>query len=59
MNIGKKLLQLAKTPLIGFGGKRMNALGKIPLPVSFSDRTTHTRGFKQVQSYCALALSLH
>jgi hypothetical protein len=23
--------------LIGFGGKRVNALGKIPLPVSFGD----------------------
>jgi hypothetical protein len=39
MNIDKNLLQLAKIPLIGFGSKRVNALGKIPLPVSFGDLT--------------------
>jgi len=37
MNIGRNLLQPADIPLIGFGGKRLNALGKISLPVSFGD----------------------
>ena len=37
MNIDRNLLQLANVPLIGFGGKRVNALGKITLPVSFGD----------------------
>lgn len=39
MNIGRQHLQPAEVPLIGFGGKRMNALGKIPLPVFFGDLT--------------------
>ena len=37
MNIDRNLLQPADVPLIGFGGKRVNALGKITLPVSFGD----------------------
>jgi hypothetical protein len=39
MNINRNLLQPTEIPLIGFGGKRVNALGKIPLPVSFGDLT--------------------
>ena len=45
MNIDRNLLQPAEIPLIGFGGKRVDALGKISLPVSFGDtsnpRTEH------------------
>ena len=45
MNIDRNLLQPSDIPLIGFGGKRVNALGKIALPVSFGDtsnpRTEH------------------
>ena len=45
MNIDLNLLQPSDIPLIGFGGKRVNALGKIALPVSFGDtsnpRTEH------------------
>ena len=45
MNIDRNLLQPAEIPLIGFGGKRVEALGKISLPVSFGDtsnpRTEH------------------
>ena len=45
MNIDRNLLQPLDIPLIGFGGKRVNALGKISLPVSFGDtsnpRTEH------------------
>ena len=45
MNIDRNLLQLAEIPLIGFGGKRVEALGKISLPISFDDpinpRTEH------------------
>ena len=37
MNIDHNLLQPADIPLIGFGGKRVNALGKITLPVSFGN----------------------
>ena len=37
MNIDRNLLQPADVPLISFGGKRVNALGKITLPVSFGD----------------------
>ena len=33
MNIDRNLLQPAEIPLIGFGGKRVEALGKISLPV--------------------------
>jgi hypothetical protein len=39
MNIDRNLLQPAEIPLIGFGGKRVNALGKIPLLISFGDLT--------------------
>jgi hypothetical protein len=39
MNIDINLLQPAEIPLIGFRGKRVNALGKISLPVSFRDLT--------------------
>ena len=45
MNIDPNLLQPSNIPLIDFGGKRVNALGKIALPVSFGDtsnaRTEH------------------
>ena len=45
MNIDRNLLQPSDIPLIGFGGKRVNALRKIALPVSFGDtsnpRTEH------------------
>jgi len=37
MNIDRNLLQPADIPLIGFGGKRVNDLGMITLPVSFGD----------------------
>ena len=37
MNIDRNLLQPVEIPLIGFGGKRVEALGKISLPVSFGD----------------------
>jgi hypothetical protein len=37
MNIDRNLLQPADIPLIRFGGKMVNALGKISLPVSFGD----------------------
>ena len=37
MNIDRNLLQPADIPLIGFGGKRVEALGKISLPVSLGD----------------------
>ena len=37
MNIDRNLLQPVDIPLMGFGGKRINALGKITLPVSFGD----------------------
>jgi hypothetical protein len=39
MNIDRNFLQLVEIPLIGFGGKKVNTLGKIPLPVSFVDLT--------------------
>jgi hypothetical protein len=39
LNIDTNLLQPVEIPLIGFGGKRVNALGKILLPVSFGDQT--------------------
>ena len=45
MNINRNLLQPSDIPLIGFKGKRVNALGKISLPVFFGDtsnsRTKH------------------
>lgn len=37
MNLDRRLLQPTEIPLIGFGGKRVNALGKISLPISFGD----------------------
>jgi hypothetical protein len=39
MNINRNVLQPAEIPLIGLGGKRVNALRNIPLPVSFGDLT--------------------
>jgi len=52
MNIDRNLLQPADIPLMGFGGKRINALGKISLSVSFGDtfnpRTEHV-GFDVVE----------
>jgi hypothetical protein len=38
MKLSRSQLQPSDTPLIGFGGKQINALGKISLPVSFSDQ---------------------
>lgn len=38
MKLDRKLLQPSYTPLYGFGGKRVEALGKISLPMTF--RTT-------------------
>jgi len=35
MKLSKSQLQPLDSPLIGFGGKRIDALGKISLPVSF------------------------
>jgi hypothetical protein len=35
MKLSRSQLQPSDSPLIGFGGKRINALGKIFLPVSF------------------------
>ena len=35
MKLFKNQLQPSDSPLIGFGGRRINALGKISLPVSF------------------------
>ena len=37
MNIDRNLLEPSDVPFNGFGGKRVNALGKITLPVSFGD----------------------
>jgi hypothetical protein len=38
MKLSRGQLQPSDTPLIGFGGKQVNALGKISLLVSFSDQ---------------------
>ncbi|XP_066342273.1 uncharacterized protein [Miscanthus floridulus] len=38
MKFSRNQLQPPKTPLIGFGGKRIDALRKISLPISFSDQ---------------------
>ena len=35
MKLSRSQLQPSDSPLIGFGGKRIDALGKISLPVSF------------------------
>ena len=35
MKLSRNQLQPSDSPLIGFGGKRIDALGKISLPVSF------------------------
>ena len=35
MGIDRSLLQPSDIPLMGFGGKRVNAIGKLTLPVSF------------------------
>ena len=37
MGIDRNLLQPSDIPLMGFGGKRVNVIGKISLPVSFRD----------------------
>ena len=39
MGIDRSLLQPSDVPLMGFGGKRVNAIGKISLSVSFGDTT--------------------
>jgi len=45
MGIDPSLLQPSDIPLMGFGGKRVNAIGKLSLPVFFGDtanaRTEH------------------
>ena len=45
MGIDRSLLQPLKIPLMGFGGKRVNAIGKLSLSMSFGDtakaRTGH------------------
>ena len=45
MGIDRSLLQPSDIRLMGFGGKRVNAIGKLSLPVSFGDtanaRTEH------------------
>jgi hypothetical protein len=38
MKLSRGQLQPLDTPLIRFGGKQVNALGKISLPVSFGDQ---------------------
>jgi hypothetical protein len=38
MKLSRGELQPSDTTLIGFGGKQVNALGKISLPVSFGDQ---------------------
>jgi hypothetical protein len=38
MKLSRSQLQPSDTPLIGFGGKQVNALGKNSLPVSFGDQ---------------------
>ena len=35
MNLSKSLLQPGEVPLYGFGGKKINPLGRVMLPVSF------------------------
>ncbi|XP_066341214.1 uncharacterized protein [Miscanthus floridulus] len=37
MKLNRNQLQPSDSPLVGFGGKRIEALGKISLPVSFGD----------------------
>ena len=59
-NIDRNLLQPSDIPLIGFGGKRVNALGKIALPVSFGDtsnpRTEHVTSDVVEMNYPYLAI---
>jgi hypothetical protein len=38
MKLSRGQLQPSDTPLIRFGGKQVNALGKISLPISFGDQ---------------------
>jgi hypothetical protein len=38
MKLSKGQLKPSDTPLIGFGGKQVNAMGKISLPVSFGNQ---------------------
>ena len=60
MNIDHNLLQLADISFMGFGGKRINALGKISLPVSFGDtsnpRTEHVTFAVVEMNYPYLAI---
>jgi hypothetical protein len=37
IKLSRNQLQPSDTPLIGFGGKQVNARGKISLPVSFGN----------------------
>jgi hypothetical protein len=45
MKLIRGQLQPSNTPLIGFGGKQVNALGKISLPVSFGDQENTRTGY--------------
>ena len=38
MNLTRNQLQPLDSPLVSFGGKRIEALGKISLPISFGDQ---------------------
>jgi hypothetical protein len=40
IKLSKMQLQPSDSPLIGFGGKKIHALGKISLLVSFEDQET-------------------
>jgi hypothetical protein len=37
MNLSQHMLHQPEYPLLGFGGKPIKPVGKIPLPVSFRD----------------------
>ena len=37
MNVDRRTLELARNSLFGFGGKKIDALGKKAIPVSFAE----------------------
>jgi hypothetical protein len=45
MKLSRSQLQPLDSPLIGFGGKRINALGKISLPASFEGQKNARTGY--------------
>jgi hypothetical protein len=54
MNLSQHMLHLPEYPLLGFGGKPIKPVGKIPLPVSFGDLDnvrTETLMFDVVDMY--------